>query len=247
MVTQASGTRVTMIHQWRLRWASTPLAWTTEAMGSTMMAEIRPCTAPERTLAMATSQMGHGRLHPVLDLAGEAELLGHDQRHRLHALEEDGDPHHAGDQQGGEGRLGHRTPAAADALADLREHVEEDEAEQERLDQHPDHELDEVLAQHHQVPEDQRPQGDAAGVERRAGGPGLQHDGDRWRRCRRCSSVPQLLAGEIDEDGLQRGLGHREVEHGEPGLLGRRRPPWAAAGPCPSRGAPRPPRWVGSG
>ncbi len=60
MVTQASGTRVTMIHQWRVRWASTPLAWTTEAMGRTMTAEMRPCTAPDRTLAMATSQMGQG-------------------------------------------------------------------------------------------------------------------------------------------------------------------------------------------
>ena len=60
MVTQANGTTVTMTHQWRFRWASTPLAWTTEAMGRTSAAEISPCTAPDRTLAMATSQMGHG-------------------------------------------------------------------------------------------------------------------------------------------------------------------------------------------
>ena len=54
-------------------------------------------------------------------------------------------------------------PPAADALADLREDVEEDEAQQERLHQGPDDELDEVLAQHHQVAEDQGPQGDPAG------------------------------------------------------------------------------------
>ena len=68
-----------------------------------------------------------------------------------------------------------RTAAPADALADLREHVEEDEAEEERLDQHPDDELDEVLAQHHQVAEDEGPEGDAAGVERRTGA-----DGSAW-------------------------------------------------------------------
>ena len=60
MATQASGTIVTMIHQCRLMWASTPGAWTTEAIGSTMAAEIIPWTVPERTLDIATSQMGHG-------------------------------------------------------------------------------------------------------------------------------------------------------------------------------------------
>ena len=60
MATQASGTIVTMIHQCRLMWASTPAAWTTEAMGSTMTAEMSPWTAPESTLDMATSQIGQG-------------------------------------------------------------------------------------------------------------------------------------------------------------------------------------------
>src|ERR1700722_4805272 len=106
IVTQDRGTTVTMIHQWKLRWASTPLACTTEAMGRTMMAEIRPWTAPDSTLPMAPNQTG----------------------------------------QGAEGGLAPRPTAAADALADLGEHVEEDEAQQEGLHQHPDDELDEMLA-----------------------------------------------------------------------------------------------------
>ena len=57
-----------------------------------------------------------GRLDPVLDLAGEAELLGHGQGDGLHALEHDRDADHARDQDGGEGRLlgrarGRRCPA----------------------------------------------------------------------------------------------------------------------------------------
>ena len=60
MHTQDSGTRVTMSSQCRLMWASTPAAWTTEAMGSTMAAEISPWAPPEITLEMATSQIGHG-------------------------------------------------------------------------------------------------------------------------------------------------------------------------------------------
>ena len=48
--------------------------------------------------------------------------------------------------------------AAADALADRREHVEEDEHEQERLHQRADRELGEVLSQHDQVAQDQREQ-----------------------------------------------------------------------------------------
>ncbi len=57
---QASGTSVTMISQCSERWAVTPAACTTEAIGSTMAAEIKPWTAPESTLAMATSQIGQG-------------------------------------------------------------------------------------------------------------------------------------------------------------------------------------------
>ena len=60
MATQASGTNVRMIHQCRDRCACTPGACTTEAIGSTMMAEITPWAAPDSTLATATSQIGHG-------------------------------------------------------------------------------------------------------------------------------------------------------------------------------------------
>ena len=56
----ASGTNVTMIHQCSARWACTPGACTTEAIGSTMAADSRPWAAPESTLAMATSQIGQG-------------------------------------------------------------------------------------------------------------------------------------------------------------------------------------------
>ena len=60
IATQASGTNVTMIHQCRERWASTPGACTTEAMGSTMIADSTPCAAPDSTFSIATSQIGHG-------------------------------------------------------------------------------------------------------------------------------------------------------------------------------------------
>src|ERR1700684_2761224 len=56
----ASGTSVMMIHQCSEMWAVTPAACTTEAIGSTMAAEMMPCTAPDSTLAMATSQIGQG-------------------------------------------------------------------------------------------------------------------------------------------------------------------------------------------
>ena len=60
MARQASGTMVTMMSQCRLIWASTPAAWTTDAMGSTMMAEINPWAPPEMTFEIATSQIGQG-------------------------------------------------------------------------------------------------------------------------------------------------------------------------------------------
>jgi hypothetical protein len=77
--------------------------------------------------------MGTGRLHPVFDLAGEAELGRHLQGDRLHALEHDRDADDARHQDGGEGALG-AGAAAAHGLADLGEDEEEDEAEQEGLD-----------------------------------------------------------------------------------------------------------------
>ena len=98
-----------MINQCRLMWASTPGAWTTEAMGSTMTAEMIPWTAPDRTLADRHQPDRARRLDAVLDLAGEPELLGHLQGHGLDALEHDRDPDHAGNEHGGERRL--RPPA----------------------------------------------------------------------------------------------------------------------------------------
>ena len=49
-----------MIHQCSVRWACTPGACTTEAIGSTMIADSTPWAAPDSTLAMATSQIGQG-------------------------------------------------------------------------------------------------------------------------------------------------------------------------------------------
>ena len=60
MATVAIGMRVTMTTQCRDTSARTPEAWTTEAIGSTMAADNTPWAAPDRTLAAATSQIGHG-------------------------------------------------------------------------------------------------------------------------------------------------------------------------------------------
>ena len=60
MQTHDMGTSVRMSSQCRLICASTPAAWTTEAMGRTMAAESNPWAPPEITLEMATSQMGQG-------------------------------------------------------------------------------------------------------------------------------------------------------------------------------------------
>ena len=60
MATDARGTSVSTTNQWMWRCASAPRAWMTAAMGNTMAAAMMPCTAPDSTFAMATSQMGHG-------------------------------------------------------------------------------------------------------------------------------------------------------------------------------------------
>ena len=57
---QASGISVTTTAQCTDRWASTPCAWTTAAIGNTISAAISPWAAPDRTFATATSQIGHG-------------------------------------------------------------------------------------------------------------------------------------------------------------------------------------------
>src|SRR5215472_13077074 len=60
IATQASGTNVRITHQCSDRWACTPDACTTAAIGSTMIADSTPWAAPDTTLATATSQMGQG-------------------------------------------------------------------------------------------------------------------------------------------------------------------------------------------
>ena len=155
MARHDSGTRVTISSQWRLMCASTPAAWITEAIGRTTMAEMSPCAPPESTLEMATSQMGHGawtrssisRVNPNSCASGMATAWM-----PWNMMESPTTP-------------GTRTVAnadsapgmleRADALSDFGEHVEEDEAEEERLHQGADGELHQVLAQDDQVAQDQ--------------------------------------------------------------------------------------------
>src|SRR5712691_646289 len=112
--------------------------------------------------------MSPGRLDAVLDLAGEAELLRHGHRDRLDALEHRGDADHARHQDRRERGLIGRA-VASDALPDLGEHVEEHEAEQERLDQRADDEFPQVLAEHDQVAQQQRAKRGPTGGRDRAG------------------------------------------------------------------------------
>ena len=147
------------------------------------------------------------REHAVLDLAGVAELLHHRQRHRLDALDQDRDADHAGDEQRWRSRLA--GARAADALADLREHVGEHEDQQERLEDRAGDELLEVLRSTTRSRQQQRPERDARGVRPRAARSapsvgGASGDGRRW-------SFAEVLPGEVDEDGLERGLGDRQV------------------------------------
>ena len=58
---------------------------------------------------------------------------------------------------------------APDALTDRREDVQEDEHQQERLHEGPGDELADVLAEHGQVAQEQRPEGLAAGDRGRTG------------------------------------------------------------------------------
>ena len=135
-----------------------------------------------------------------------AELLGHLQRHGLHALEHDGDPHHARYQDRGEDRAGSRAALGpAHGLADLGEHVEEDEAQEERLHERADHEFDEVLPEHDQVAQHEGPQGDAAGRHGRADRPGGDVEladralGGRGHQSR--SSLPVRLMNTVSSVG----------------------------------------------
>ncbi len=83
----------------------------------------------------------------VFDLARETEFLGHVERDGLHALEHDRNANHSRHEDGRERRRARRA-TAANGLADLRKHEQEDEAQEEGLDQRAQHELAEGLSQH---------------------------------------------------------------------------------------------------
>ena len=150
MATHASGTSVRMSGQCSVMCAVTPGAWTTAAMGNTMAAEIAPWTAPDSTLAMATSQIGHGawtrssisRVKP--NSCAMASAIDWTPWNMIEM------PTTPGTSTVANAGLG-AAPGAADALADLREHEQEDEAEQKRLDERAQDELADVLAQHDEV------------------------------------------------------------------------------------------------
>src|SRR6185437_14073309 len=103
----------------------------------------------------------HRGQRPVLDRALPGELHDQRERHRHNALHEQHGGHQAGHQDGGEvdaarrggtgaGRRG--TAAEVEAAADLREHVGEDEDEQQRLHDRTGKGGDGVAPQHPELP-----------------------------------------------------------------------------------------------
>ncbi len=128
-------------------WASTPAAWMTDAIGRTTMAERRPLRAAGQHFGKSDEPDGARRLDPVLNFAGEPELLRQRHGDGLNALEHDGESDHPRHENGGKGRFGPGDARSADALSDFGKHIEKDEAEEERLHQGADSELDQVLAQ----------------------------------------------------------------------------------------------------
>ena len=211
-----------------------------------MAADSSPWAAPDRTLATATSQMGQGawtrssisRVNPNSWAMARATDCTPWNMIEI--------PTTPGTRMVAKAGLGRR-PLAPDALADLREHEEEHEAQQERLDQRPQHELAQVLAQHQEVAQDQRPQGGHAGGRAECSGGRSTDVLVGGCAIDDAPSVAELLAGQVDEHRLQGRLGHREVEDREPGLLGAVRRRSRAAGPCPSRAARLRRRSGGSG
>ena len=120
-------------------------------MGSTIAAERAPWAAPGEHLRHRDKPDRARRLHPVLDLPRKAELLCHSKGDRLDSLEHDRDPDHSWNED--RRKAGFRRGAVpADALPDLGEDVEEDEAQKKRLDQGAQQDLPKVLAQHDDVP-----------------------------------------------------------------------------------------------
>ena len=94
----------------------------------------------------------HRCQHAVLDLAGVSEVLHEWERHRLYALEDHRTRDHAADEQG---RESGSVAASSDRLTDLREHVREDEDEQERLHDRATQEHRDLLAENSQVAKQQ--------------------------------------------------------------------------------------------
>ena len=92
----------------------------------------------------------------------------------------------------------------ADALPDLGEHVGEHEDEQEGLEDGAGDELLEVPREHVEVAGQQRPErgsGADTGLVRRDG---VDSGSSRW-------SFAEVLPREVDEHGLEGGLGDRQV------------------------------------
>src|SRR5665213_205527 len=139
---------------------------------------------------------GARRLHAVLDLTGEAELLGHGECNRLHSLEHQRDSDDPGNENRREGRRA-CTPTAANRLTDLWKDEEEDEAQEKGLNQGPQDELPERLSQHHHVAQDQCPECAATRFEYRTCRGGL--DG-RDRHTSR-SSLPVKLMKTVSRLG----------------------------------------------
>ena len=164
---QASGISVTRVSQWTCR-----LMWIDARVHDRRDREHdrrgqQSLQRPEHHLLERDQHHRQRGEHPVLDLLRVAELLHHRQRHRLDALEHDREPDHAGDEDGGEVGFAGAAAATADAGADGREDVEEHEAQEQRLDDRARDERAQVLSQHHQVAQQKRTEGDAAGTRRR--------------------------------------------------------------------------------
>ena len=234
-----------MIHQCRLRWASTPAAWTTDAMGRTMMAEMTPWMAPDRTLAHRHQPDRARRLDPVLDLAGEPELLGHLQRHRLDALEHDRDPHHAGDEHGGERRLArarplHRRRRPGRSWGRRRGRRSTAETAAPRCGRTNSTKCFRSTTRSRSISAPrairlaERPSGSAWAV---AIGPRARAGAGS----RSSSSVAQLPAGEVDEHGLEASARPPRGRAPRSRRLGRRHQPGEQAGPCPCTCSSTPP------
>ena len=199
---------------------------------SAITTEIKSLHGPRDDLRHHDEPDRARRLHTVLDFAGEAELLRQLHGDGLDALEHDRQPDHTGNQDGGEGRLGPRHPAGGpNALTNLREHVEEHEAPGGTAGPRV-RTVNSILCFQRDTTmsrRSERPQRRPAGGGRRTGRRRARPDGCPVLRTSPAEgsqmswppSVAQLLSGQPDEDGLERGLGHGQVGQREPAGFGR--------------------------